>query len=116
MDALYFIHERNRMCRSFEGGCGNCPMVGKSCGGYNDADAKHLIETVEKWSKENPIKTRQDVFLEQWPEAQLDDQGTLMLCPLIISSIHRNEYGGCIMGGISCSNCCHEFWSQEVYC
>lgn len=32
-------------------------------------DANLLVDLTEEWAKENPIKTRQSKFLEQFPEA-----------------------------------------------
>ena len=68
--------------------------------------------TVEKWSKEHSRKTRQSVFLEQWPEAEIDESGCLMLCPLIVSVDKRNRHGDCTT--LKCTDCRHEFWMQEV--
>lgn len=83
MNAVKFVRERNRMCKSFGTGCGSCPAKkhGNCIATLWDEE---IVPIVEKWSKENPIKTRQSVFLEQWPEAKVDD-GVLLLCPLIVS-------------------------------
>ena len=119
MDAVKFIEERNRMCRSFDTGCYGCPasncegeLLYCAVGQDSTVDAKDQIDIVEKWSAAH--KTRQDVFLEQYPEATVADDGILTLCPSTISSTHRNKYGGCGMRGTPCSDCCREFWSQEV--
>lgn len=50
----------------------------------------------------------------QWPEAEVDDNGILTACPAVISSTHRNEYGGCANYGAKCTDCCREFWLHEV--
>lgn len=122
MDALKFIEERNRMCDQYwhaDGGCDGCPMV--NVGECNELrnmvdDAGKVVgkvvETVEKWSKEHPRKTRQDVFLEQYPEAYVKD-GCLVICPNGISPWHRGEDGECI-AKIHCKDCHREFWMQEV--
>ena len=63
MDALEFIRERNRMCKSFGVECKNCPANKDSrCLDINLDE--EIVPIVEKWSKENPRKTRLDVFLE----------------------------------------------------
>ena len=113
MDALEFIRERNRMCKSFGGSCGGCPADKNTCCDSFEWQ-EELINIVEKWSAEHPRKTWQSVFLEQWPEAKLDDDGALELCPAMVSSTHRNQYGNCKIGGVPCSDCCSEFWLQEV--
>jgi hypothetical protein len=114
MDALEFIRERNRMCNSFDHiGCGNCP-ANKHGECIITLWDEEIVPIVEKWSKEHPRKTRQDVFLEQWPEAKVNEDGVLLLCPAIVSSAHRNPYGNC--GSLSelCDDCYREFWMQEV--
>lgn len=69
-------------------------------------------ETPEQWAKEHPRKTQQSVFLEQYPEAEIDKCGCLMLCPKRISADCRNRYGNC--ANRVCSDCRREFWMQEV--
>lgn len=124
MDAVKFIEERNRMCRSFDTGCYGCPACNNleeddgilHCAFDQDStvDAKAQIAIVEKWSSAHPYKTRQSVFLERWPEAEVDENGILTLCPASISSTHRNEYGECANYGAKCTDCCREFWLHEV--
>lgn len=122
MDALKFIEERNRMCDRYwqaDGDCDGCPLVyTRECNEMRnmiDDSGKavgKVAKIVEKWSKEHPRKTRQDVFLEQWPEAKMED-GVLQLCPCTISALHRNARGNCAML-CKCSDCRREFWTQEV--
>ena len=82
MDALEFIRERNRMCKSFGVCCNNCPAdKNTACDAFEWKE--ELVTIVEKWSKENPRKTRQSVFLEQYPEALVLDGGTLSACPVL---------------------------------
>lgn len=114
MDALEFLKERKRMCKLYTC-CGGCPLEGTSCALSHTADEKYyeqIINTVEQWSKEHPRKTRQSVFLERWPEAEIDTYGCLMLCPKRISADCRNSYGNCT--NRLCSDCRREFWIQEV--
>lgn len=120
MDAAKFIEERTRMCNSFNSlECKGCPAFNAyelSCavGQESTMSATDRIDIVEKWSTAHPHKTRQDVFLDQWPEAQVGDDGFLKLCPSTISSAHRNKYGGCANYGVSCYDCCRKFWMQKV--
>lgn len=121
MDAVKFIEERNRMCRSFSAGCKGCPAFdtsddGTCCavGQGSTVNAKIQIAIVEKWYNTHPHKTRQDIFLKQWPEAKIEDNGVLSLCPIIVSSTYRNQYGGCKTPYASCGDCCRKFWMQEV--
>ena len=116
MDALEFLKERKRMCTSCKG-CEGCPLEGTHCVlSYvmDDEDYKRIIATVEQWSKANPRKTRQSVFLEQYPEAEIDANGVVGLCPMSISAAHRDSDGECNYPEKICKDCRREFWMQEV--
>ena len=118
MDAIKFIKESNRMCLSFDQ-CVGCPAIDK-CSSLckmnpdRECSAEEKLSIVEKWSKEHPAKTRQSVFLDQYPEARIRSDGVLSVCPAAISSEHRLNDGGCSGSSKSCDNCCREFWVQEV--
>ena len=121
MDAVRFIEERNRMCKSFDTGCKWCPAFNAedelcccAVGQESTLDATAQIVMVEEWSAAHPRKTRQSIFLNQWPEAAIDSYGVLNLCPTPISKSHRNIYGKCAHAGINCDKCRREFWMQEV--
>ena len=122
MDAVKFIEERNRMCKSFGPKCKGCPasnanedeLWGCAVAQESTLDATDQVAMVEDWSAAHPRKTRQSVFLEQWPEADIDCCGVLTICPSPISTSHRNAYGGCANIGVKCPDCRREFWMQEV--
>ena len=123
MDAVKFIEERNRMCKSFGDRCTGCPAFNACkdelwhCAVSQEStlDATDQVAIVEEWSTAHPRKTRQSVFLEQWPEAFLDDEyGILQFCPRYISAAYRNDDGKCKNPGKRCIDCSHEFWMQEV--
>lgn len=89
MDALEFLRERKRMCNSYKG-CEDCPLgKGRCVIGTSDEDCERIIATVERWSKEHPLKTRQSVFLERYPEAKIDNTGVLDVCPTLIVYSHN---------------------------
>ena len=123
MDAVKFIEERNRMCKSFGDRCTGCP-ASDACGccavdqaveQASTLDATDQVAIVEKWSAAHPRKTRQSVFLEQYPEAAaLDEYGVLRICPMGISSAHRGIHGECKSLFDRCADCRLEFWMQEV--
>lgn len=116
MDALEFLREHKRMCNRYEGCC-DCPLEVSICPGSStmpDEDYKKLITVVEEWSAAHPRKTRQSVFLEQWPQAKVDGGGCLEVCPYVISDTYRNELGYCARNDVSCYVCRREFWSKEV--
>lgn len=111
MDAVKFIEERNRMCNSCAT-CRKCPLNGIRCSGFSSVDPKVVIPIVEQWAKEHPRKTRQDVFLEQWPETTLDEFGVLCVMPCtLIPSLRSSSYCD---GRENCVDCRREFWGQEV--
>lgn len=119
MDALKFIEERNRMCERYwqvDGDCDGCPMVNvDECNELRNMvdDAGKavgkVVEIIEKWSKEHPRKTRQDVFLKQCPNAAVHVDGVLAVAPC---RVDRTATGRC--AGTACEDCRREFWTQEV--
>lgn len=106
MDAVKFLQERNRM---YESGAAT-PGIGLE----DDYDPVIAVKVVEKWSVAHPRKTRQSVFLEQWPEASLDAGGVFLLCPMTVSAAHRDGNGLCGNPEKQCTYCRREFWMQEV--
>ena len=97
MDAVKFIEERNRMCGTMSEVWG--------------VDAVQIVKNTEEWSAAHPRKTRQSVFLERYPQADIDNTGLLILCPKRISADIRVT-ADCLRQG--CSDCRREFWMQEV--
>lgn len=106
MDAVKYLETRKRMSLS-----GDLSLVHL----MEDAvDPEVLVRDVERWSASHPLKTRQSVFLEQYPEASISEHGVLLVCPCPISASHRNAHGGCATIGRRCDDCRKEFWMQEV--
>lgn len=106
MDAVKFLEERKRMFKN-----GN-PVPGLGIDiNYN---FEKVVKIVEEWSAAHPRKTRQSVFLEQYPEAMVSDGGTLSSCPLFFYSEYRNADVGCASPYGSCAECRRNFWMQEV--
>lgn len=103
MDAVKFIEERRRM---YTLGC-----IKHAINDYN-TKAEAVVAEVEQWSKEHPRKTRQSVFLEHYPDAKIDDDGVIAICPTAFSSAYRDDIGKCAW--VTCSKCRSEFWSQKV--
>ena len=98
MDAVKFIEERNRMCGTMS------EMWG--------VDAAQIVKNTEEWSAAHPRKTRQSVFLEQWPNARPADDGVLTFCPKRFD-FHISCLAEC-HSLKKCSDCRREFWMQEV--
>lgn len=114
MDAVEYLKTLNRMCH-YE--CLKCEF-GKARSGFETCPVwqrthpKEAVEIAEKWAAEHPAKTRQSVFLEQYPETEIDKYGCLRLCPELVSADYRNRHGDCI--NRVCIDCRREFWLAEV--
>lgn len=118
MDAVKFVKEYLRICTKVDE-CEDCPVYKTDfctvpAKERSQESAEEIVELVEEWSAAHPRKTRQSVFLEQWPEAKVDGGGCLDVCPCVISNTYRNELGDCARNGVSCYVCRREFWPQEV--
>lgn len=112
MEALEFLKERKRMCNSYDG-CKGCPFGDSKCvidSTISDEDFKRIVATVEQWSKEHPRKTRQSVFLEQWPNCMMGDDGVVGLCPRNVDKMHACN----VILFAKCTDCRREFWMQEA--
>ena len=115
MDAVKFIKERDRMCRFYHHAwdCYQCPAKDCECSALEGmVDDDNIVTIVEEWSAAHPRKTRQSVFLEQYPDAKIDDDGVIAICPTAFSSAYRDDIGKCAW--VNCSKCRREFWMQEV--
>ncbi len=110
MDAVRFFEEYKRMCDSIDS-CDSCPASGQCL--YDDTIQNYagVVAITEKWSKEHPVKTRQDVFLEQYPRANVLDNGVVSLCPKLIDKSYNPSAGYCTT---DCFDCKAEYWRQEV--
>ena len=116
MDALEFLMERKRLCGSYKG-CVGCPFGAAECvvrDMTSEHTCKRIVTAVEQWSKEHPRKTRQSVFLKQWPEAKIDVNGVVHICPNPISAAYRDSDGESNYPERPCKECRREFWMQEV--
>lgn len=103
MDAVKFVEARRRMFAM----TGENPKYSLFNMG---TPAEEVVREVEEWATAHPRKTRQ----KQYPEAQIDDNGVLSVCPTVISPSHRKDGGGCLNIHRKCTDCRREFWSHEV--
>lgn len=115
MDAVEFLRERRRMCNA-QDNCGTCP-IGIVCDdyfvnhNYSQEKASGMVSTVEQWAAEHPVKTRQSVFLEQFPNAPIyTNTHNVALDPCLVDTTLR---GHCPTGR-GCDICRREFWLTEV--
>lgn len=103
MDAVKFVEERRRM---YTLGC-----IKKGINDYN-TKAEDVVAEVEAWAAAHPRKTRQSVFLKQYPDAKIDSDGVIAICPTAFSSAYRDDIGKCAW--VSCAKCRREFWQKVV--
>ena len=117
MEALEFLKERKRMCRSFCGSCRGCPCEKVRCALNSltsDDDCKRIVAMVEEWSAAHPRKTRQSVVLEQFPNVMLDTNGIIDIPSCRVDPKQYPFNGKDCCKFRSCGECRHEFWMQEV--
>lgn len=105
MDAIEFVKQLRRMDANANASANRKYSV------FMDSP-EDVVAEVEEWAKKNPVKTRQSVFLEQYPETEIDKYGCLRLCPELFSADYRNRHGDCI--NRVCIDCRREFWGQEA--
>lgn len=112
MDAVKFVKTLGRMCNAE---CIRCEFWkrksgGESCNSWQKNHPEEAVAIAEKWAKEHPIKTRQSVFFEQWPDARIKKaDGLPMASPC---DLDGKLVGKC--NGISCPECRKKFWLTEV--
>ena len=118
MDAVNFTKNYVRLCRTINS-CKQCPLndtgfCSSALKPLSQKNAEEVVRRVEEWAAAHPIKTLQDVFLEQWPGARIAEDGVLCICPENVSAEYRDEYGNCADLNYTCAECRHKFWGQEV--
>lgn len=77
---------------------------GRFKNGYDE-----LIDYVEKWSKDNPLKTRQEVLVKRFPYQRLDADGLSPICPRDFDTRIKRD---------RCDDDCHEcrkkYWTSPA--
>ena len=116
MDAVEFLKQFNRMCKTYNDcGCKECPAYKYRCGEEFDEQEEDGVSIVEQWAKEHPAKTRQSEFLKQYPDAEIFEDRYLNVCPALISKEYRSEETNeCNQPEFSCGKCKRDFWLKEI--
>ena len=101
MDAVEFIKQVRRMGK----------QKGEAiCFKLEEKDTE-IVEKVEQWAKEHPIKTRQSEFLKMFPNASVGYNGTLVICP---SQADTKAVAECVRSERNCDKCKYDFWLKEI--
>lgn len=113
MDAVEYIKVLRRLCK-MQKICNKCPLHGEHgciCT-YRCEDAEKVVQIVEQWSKDHPVKTRQSEFLKRFPNADLT-----RLQPCMIEKDKRpmwcGKYADFGANGC-CDECRYAYWNEEV--
>lgn len=119
MDAVKYIEEQVRMCKSFSN-CNECPAKADgvcTCHtiSLKNADdvfqaAAHAVRAVNEWSLGHPRKTRSSEFLKHYPNA-IKYGDVIYICPKKLDESYK-PCNGC--SETSCHECRAEYWLQEV--
>ncbi len=111
MDAVEFLKEAIRMCKSYTS-CTGCVLEHKCPTTSMETEAPDkLVEIIEKWAKEHPKKTRQSEFLKMFPDVRRKD-GVVDLHPCMIDTKNYPKDDYCATN--SCNDCRKDYWLQEV--
>ena len=118
MDAVEFLEERERMCRSHHRICEVCEINKKNCAvPCNDFIKIHpaeAVEIVERWTKDHPRKTRQSELLKLFPRMSMTADDVVAFCPESMDSAfvcpikERDHYDP------ECGECRKKYWLEEV--
>lgn len=114
MDALKYLKELHRMC-SKQCSCDDCEftkVMQVSCDHLGLESPEKAVEIVENWVKAHPVRTRQSVFLERYPNAKTDEDGVLNICPTLLTGRNCGEHRDGCWG---CIGCRRKYWSEEIH-
>lgn len=107
MDAVECMKAVTRMLKS---GTIDC-AIQKYISAQKKNDYEGMVEAAEQWAAAHPVKTRQSVFLEQFPNAPIyTNTHNVALDPCLVDTALR---GHCPTGR-GCDICRREFWLAEV--
>lgn len=118
MDTVEFIKQINRLCEAHED-CKDCPLIGHACdvntatimSSNNIESVQKMVQIVEQWAKEHPVKTRQSELLKMFPDAGTGESGILIFCPRQfdpknVNSVYCHRH--------ACFECRNHYWLTEV--
>lgn len=118
MDAVEFLVNKARYCIFSGCNCEKCQIFNECASDLDSLtkkQAQRMVDVVEQWSKEHPVKTRQSEFLKQWPDAEIGDDGypSIAPCQLYKDMEEKDENGVCCKN-CGCTECRRDFWLKEI--
>lgn len=69
MDAVEYFKIKGRMCAAHEDVCDDCPLA-IDCFSKELENPEEAVKIVNEWNESHPRRTRQDAFLEVYPDAK----------------------------------------------
>lgn len=120
MDAVEYVKELRRLCK-MQKICNGCPLRnnGTCIAGLCDDglcnEAEKAVQIVEKWAKDNPVKTRKSEFLKKFPNADMQRISTLFPCVMdqTIRPTRCVKYES-FSSPKKCVECRNDYWHEEV--
>lgn len=110
MEALKFLKEADRMCKTINKDCAKCGLFQKyngicipPCKNFIKDFPEQSVKIVEAWSNANPEKTIRDKVLEVFPNADI-----VSLCPCQLG--FSSEVENCNAMYDSCDDC----WNRSL--
>lgn len=117
MDALKMLKTAKRYCKSQESCC-VCGLGGESC--LFDVSPERMdiermdftVSFLEAWERENPGKTRGELFLERNPDAGKGGLGLPLVrpCDYLVDKITTAQ----CEAYDNCDECVTKFWKEPV--
>lgn len=119
MEIKEFLKQKKRMCdyytESYDNECKDCPLYEYDDCGIDspfvtiDEDVDNIVNIVVDWNEKHPVKTRQSVMLELFPNIEKKDD-LIALCPKSFDTtldVHCEKL-------LNCRKCREDFWLKEV--
>ena len=98
MDAVEYLKARERYWKS-----GNIGMTTR----MEKENPERAVYGIEVWAELHPVKTMLSDFLEKYPEAPLDPDGTPNFCPVDLGYVEEREMD-------VCDSRCAECWNRPL--
>lgn len=108
MDAVEFYRTFKRMCNKTD--CKDC-LLDQKCRPSANVEPEEVVELVEEWAKEHPVKTRQSELLKMFPNAQMVNIERIFCVAYFDSTKKCKET---IPTEEQCIACRYKFWNEEV--